>query len=298
MCLASVAVIAWLSTGCEMGPRAYEPAPTGGPIVSTFEVPTYAWDKGDGMDGNVSGTLWFTAGGCTLLSNGEGPDRVTQPVSFPNATGVRFDNGVRAVVDADGGVFAVEGQEFAYSGGFVVGAKSDLGKQWLAQCPETEFREGAIINAEPASPPATVSPPLPAQPGPTAPSTAAELGYFPVPSFEWNPADGVGSDFVFGMVRFAAGRCPVMTTSQGADEQRVGLVFPNAEGFQQRQPAPRPVIYSSFPKGSRGLMVEDEQVRGFHGRAALSADSRWAALCAKTPVDSAFYVQDDPIPLR
>ena len=214
VCLASVAVIAWLSTGCGMGSRAYEPA-AGGPVVSTFKVPTYAWDKGSGMDALVSGTLWFTADGCTLLSNGEGPDRVTQAVFFPNATGVTYDNGVRAVVDADGSVFAVEGQEFAYGGGFGVSAESDLGKQWLAQCPGTEVREGAVINDEPASPPSTVSPPLPAQPGPTAPSTAGELGYFPVPTYEWKP-DAGGPDFVTGTVTFADGRCPVMTTSQGA----------------------------------------------------------------------------------
>ena len=292
--LASVAVIASLSTGCGMGGRAYEPA-AGGPVVSTFKVPTYAWDKGSGMDALVSGTLWFTPEGCTLLSNGEGRERVTQAVFFPNATGVTYDNGVRAVVDPDGSVFAVEGQEFAYGGGFVVSADSDLGKQWLAQCPGTEVREGAVINDEPTSLPSTVSPPLPARPGPTAPSTAGELGYFPVPTYEWKP-DAGGPDFVTGTVTLADGQCPVMTTSQGGDtEQRVGLVFPNAEGFQHGQQAPRPVIYSSLPNGSSGLMVEDEQLTGFHGRAASSNDSSWADLCAKVPVGSVFYVQDFPI---
>jgi len=144
-CLASVAVIALLVTGCGIGSRAYQPA-AGGPVVSTFKVPTYAWDKGSGMDALVSGTLWFTAEGCTLLSSGKGRDRVTQAVFFPNATGVTYDNGVRAVVDPDGSVFAVEGQEFAYGGGFGVRADSDLGKQWLDQCPGTDVREGAMNN--------------------------------------------------------------------------------------------------------------------------------------------------------
>ena len=293
VCLASVAVIAWLSTACGMGSRAYEPA-AGGPVVSIFKVPTYAWDKGSGMDALVSGTLWFTADGCTLLSNGEGPDRVTQAVFFPNATGVTYENGVRAVVDADGSVFAVEGQEFSYGGGFGVSAESDLGKQWLAQCPGTEVREGAVINDEPSSPPSTVSPPLPAQPGPTAPSTAGELGYFPVPTYEWKP-DAGGPDFVRGTVTFVDGRCPVLATSQGDDEQLVGLLFPNAEGFQHAQQAPRPVIYSTLPNGNSGLMVEDEQLTGVHGRTGSSNDSAWAALCTKVPVDSVFYVQDFPI---
>ena len=289
-----MAVIASLSTGCGMGSRDYEPA-AGGPVVNTFKVPTYTWDKGSGMDALVSGTLWFTAKGCTLLSNGEGPDRVTQAVFFPNATGVTYDNGVRAVVDPDGSVFAVEGQDFAYGGGFGVRAESDLGKQWLAQCPGTDVREGAVINDEPASPPSRVSPPLPAQPGPTAPSTAGELGYFPVPTYEWKP-DAGGPAFVTGTVTFADGRCPVMITSQGGDnEQRVGLVFPNAEGFQHAQQAPRAVIYSTLPNGTSGLMVEDEKLTGFHGRTGSSNDSAWADLCAKVPVDSVFYVQDFPI---
>jgi hypothetical protein len=292
VCLASVAVIASLPTGCGMGSR-YEPA-ADGPIVSTFTVPTYSWDKGSGMDALVSGTLWFTADGCTLLSSGDGPDLVTRAVYFPNATGVTYDNGVRAVVEADGGVFAVEGHEFAYGGGFVVNPQSDLGKQWLAQCPGTEVREGAVINDEPASPSSTVAPPLPARPGPTAPSTAAELGYFPVPSYEWTP-DAGGPDFVTGTVAVADGRCPVMTTSAGDHERDVGLVFPNAEGFQHAQQSPRAVIYSTLPSGTSGLMVEDEQLTGFHGRTASSSDSAWAALCTEVPVDSVFYVQDFPI---
>ncbi|GAA4398955.1 hypothetical protein GCM10023153_24410 [Ornithinibacter aureus] len=285
-------MIAWLSSGCGSGARAYEPA-AGGPIVSTFTVPTYAWDKGAGADASVSGTLWFTAEGCTLMSNGEGADRVTEAVFFPNATGVTYGDGVRAVVDAEGRVFAVEGQDFAYGGGFGVPAASDLRKQWLDQCPGTEVREGAVINDEPASPPSTISPPLPAQPGPTAPSTAAELGYFPVPTYQWQP-DGGGPDFVTGTVTFADGRCPVMTTSQGDDVQHIGLVFPNAEGFRHAQHAPRPVIYSTLPSGNGGLMVEDEQLTGFHGRTGSSNDSAWAALCTTVPVDSVFSVQDFP----
>jgi hypothetical protein len=191
-------------------------------------------------------------------------------------------------------VFAVEGQEFAYGGGFVVDEDSDLGKQWLAQCPGTEVREGAVINDEPASPPSTVAPPRPARPGPTAPSTAGELGYFPVPSYEWTP-DAGGPDFVTGTVTMADGRCPVMTTSAGDHERDVGLAFPNAEGFQHAQQAPRTVIYSTLPSGTSGLMVEDGQLTGFHGRTASSRDSAWAALCTKVPVDSVFYVQDFPI---
>lgn len=293
VCLVSLAVIASLSIGCGVGSRPYEP-PAGAPIVSTFKVPTYAWDEGSGMAARVSGTLWFTPEGCTLLSNGQGRDQVTRPVFFPNATGVTYDNGVRAVVDPDGGVFAVEGLEFAYGGGFVVSAESDLGKQWLAQCPGTEVREGAVVNDHPESPPSTVAPPAPAHPGPTAPSTAEELGYFPVPTYEWK-ADGDSAGFVTGTVSFVGGRCPVMTTSTGAHEQRVGLVFPNAEGYQHDQRAPRPVIYSSLPSGTSGSMVEDEQLTGVHGRTASRNGSSWVALCATVPVDSVFYVQDFPV---
>ncbi len=289
----SVAALALLAVGCGSRSAPYQP-PAGAPILSTFKVPTYAWDGGSGMAAQVSGTLWFTPEGCTLLSNGEGRDRVTQAVFFPNATGITYDNGVRAVVDAHGGVFAVEGQEFAYGGGFVVGADSDLGKQWLAQCPGTEVREGAIINDHPASPPPTVAPLAPATPGPTALSTAKELGYFPVPTYEWK-ADVDSAGFVTGTVTFAGGRCPVMTTSTGGHEQRVGLVFPNAEGYQHAPQAPRPVIYSSLPTGTSGSMVEDEQLTGFHGRRASADDSNWAALCATVPVASVFYVQDFPV---
>ena len=291
---AAAALIAVLSTACGTGASPYQPA-AGDPIVRTFQVPTYAWDEDSGgMAGQISGTLWFTPDGCTLLSTGEGADRVTRAVFFPNATGVTFGNGVRAVVESDGGVFAIEGQEFAYGGGFVVTEQSDLGKQWLAQCPGTEVREGAVINDEPASPRLSASPPRPAQPGPTAPSTAEELGYFPVPTYEWKPG-GAAADFVTGMVTFAGGRCPVMTTTKGGHEQRTGLVFPNAEGFRHPQQAPRPVIYSSLPTGTSGSMVEDDQLTGFHGRTASPNDDSWTALCAKVPVDSVFYVQDFPV---
>ena len=116
-----------------------------------------------------------------------------------------------------------------------------------------------------------------------------------MPTYEWKP-DAGGPDFITGTVTFAGGRCPVTTTSQGGDhEQRVGLVFPNAEGFQHAQQAPRPVIYSTLPNGNSGLMVEDEQLTGFRGRTASSSESSWAALCADLPVDSVFYVQDFPI---
>ena len=73
------------------------------------------------------------------------------------------------------------------------------------------------------------------------------------------------------------------------------MVFPNAEGFQHAQQAPRPVIYSTLPNGTSGSMVEHDQLTGFHGRTASHNDASWAALCAKVPVDSVFYVQDFPV---
>ena len=115
--------------------------PGDGPVAGTFAVPTYDWDGASAMDAAVAGTLWFTAEGCTLMGNAEGGKEVTRAVFFPDATGVTYDNGVRAVVDSTGDVFAVEGQSFSYGGGFVVTPDSALGRRWADQCPGAELRE-------------------------------------------------------------------------------------------------------------------------------------------------------------
>lgn len=292
---AAVGLVVWQVLP-DSGRGAYSPA-SGSPVSGTFEVPTYDWDGGSAMEARVGGTLWFTTEGCTLVSNGEGADRVTGAVFFPNATGVTYDNGVRAVVDGNGRVFAVEGQEFAYSGGYVVEPDSDLGQEWLAQCPDTDLREGAVVNDEPDRPPLTEAAPAPDEPGPTAPTSDEELGYYKVPTFEWDPADGGEEALIEGPVTFTDEGCPIIESQ--ADDQPVvtGLIFPNAEGYRNPHDEDVPMIYSSFPNGTSGMMAMEGEMLSYGGGGGPADDERWTSVCGESSIDAVFYVQDAPFPL-
>jgi hypothetical protein len=245
----------------------------------------------------VAGTLWFTPEGCTMASTGEGAERVTTPVFFPNATGVTYDNGVRAVVDRTGGVFAVEGQEFAYAGGYVVGPDSELGRQWQEQCPGADLRDGAVINDVPATPALTEAPAVPTEAGPTAPASDEELGYYAVPAFPWDPADGRGDALLEGTVTFTDEGCPVVESEQDEQSRVTGLIFPNAEGYRDPRDEDVQGIYSSFPNGSDGAMAFAGAAISYRGREAGAGDARWTAVCADAPVDAVFYVEDAPFPV-
>lgn len=274
--------------------RPYAPA-ADGPVASTFEVPTYAWDGGSGMDAAVSGTLWFTPDGCTLLGTGEGDQQTAQAVIFPNATGVTYDNGVRAVVDADGDVYAVEGQSFSYAGGYVVTPDTDTGRRWLEQCPTANLRDGALVNDHPATPELTSAPEAPAVAGPTAPTSDEELGFFTVPTFTWDPADGGKDETTKGTLTLTSTGCPVLLDSGGST---IGLVFPNAEAFDDPRTADGPSIYSSFPNGTSGMMATHGELLALLGEAAEPTDPIWTAPCSAADVDMVFYVYDAPFPIR
>lgn len=277
---------------------AYVP-PAEGPVTSTFEVPTYDWGpRSGGMDALVGGTLWFTEDGCTLMSQGDGSDRVTQAVIFPNATGITYDNGVRAVVDGNGDVFAVEGQEFSYGGGYVVEPDTELGRTWLAQCPDATPRGGAVINDHPASGPLTEAPAPPDEPGPTAPTTDEELGFYEVPTFEWDPAEGGDAAEVTGTVRFTDEGCPVLEQETEDGTQLVGLVLPNAQGHDGSSGiAPDGIrrVYSWLPGGAGGgVMVEDGEPFSSGGGYHDATHPTWTAVCRDSPVDSVAFVYDVP----
>ncbi len=287
---ALVAVLVWqLVPG---GHRSAYVPPAQGPVTSTFEVPTYDDGGGDArMDALVVGTLWFTEDGCTLMSNGEGADRVTQAVIFPNATGVTYDNGVRAVVDGNGDVFAVEGQEFSYGGGYVVEPATELGRQWLDRCPGTDLREGALVTDDPASGPLTQAPPAPSEPGPTVPTTDEELGWYDVPTFEWDPEEGGDGAEVAGTVRFTDEGCPVLEQETTDGTQRVGLILPNAEGHDDGTRR----VYSWLPDGSGGgVMAEDGEPFSASGGYLPAPHAIWTGACPDSPVDSVAMVYDTP----
>jgi hypothetical protein len=285
-----VGVVWWASTASRTSVPAAD-----GPVASTFDVPTYSWDEGAAMDAAVSGTLWFTNEGCPLLSTRDGDQRVTRAVIFPNATGVIYDNGVRAVVDADGDVYAVEGQSFSYAGGYGVRPKTEAGKRWLAQCPTANLREGALVNDHPATPKLTHAPEAPSETGPTAPTTDEELGFFAVPTFTWDPATGGKEETTQGTMTLTAAGCPTLRERDGAT---IGLVFPNAEGFDDPNTPDGPNVYSSFPNGTSGLMATHGQFLALQGGTAPRTDPTWTAACASTSVESVFYVYDAPFPVR
>lgn len=268
------------------GHTAYVP-PAGGPIAETFEVPTYEWDEDGGMQALVGGRLWFTEQDCPIMADADGPSARATAVLWPNATGVRYHNGLRAVVDGQGRVYAVEGQEFSYAGGWSEPASDQVQTVWDQLCDVTPLRDVAIINDVAGLPPLTEAPVPPSRPGPTAPSTAEELGFYPVPTFEWDPEQGSDSSLIEGTLAFTDEGCPVIETESDGQTTVTGLVIANAEGF--RDPADgTTIVYVKNPDGSGiGLFEGDEVTLG--GVNHEATDPRWTDICVQSPVDQVFY---------
>lgn len=270
-------------------------APTDGPVVSTFALPSYDWDGASAMEANISGILSFTPEGCTLMSLVEGESRHTQAVFFPNATGVTFDNGTRAVVDRHGDVFAIEGRAFAYAGGFVLAADSEMGRDWAAQCPGPGVRGGAVVNDEPATERVTTSPAGPDQALPTALPSDHELGYYAVPTFAWDPEQNRDTSRIEGRVNFTDEGCPVVDL--GELESSVGLIFPNAEGHRSPQNPGRSTVQGSFPNGTSGTMAINGEKVSLGGGYRQADDERWTSVCRDAPVERTFQVFDPGFPV-
>lgn len=140
------------------------------------------------------------------------------------------------------------------------------------------------MNDAAARPPLDDVTPAPAGDLPSAPSTAAKLGWFPVPTFEWDPAEGGDAALVEGTVTFL-GQCPVIE----ADGVVTGLILPNADGFRQSDGTLS--VYSWFPDGSSGLMVMDGEAVSYGGGYG-PPDERWTDLCPT--VDQVARVYDRP----
>lgn len=280
---AAIAAVVWVNL-----PSASDTfvAPADGPIADTFEVPTWAWDGGVGTDALVSGTLALTDAGCPLLVEGE---RATA-LFLPNATGVTYDNGVRGVVDGRGRVFATEGQTMEYGGGWQEPMSSEFAASWESLCGETPTRDAVYVNDTAAHDALTQAPPVPSEDLPTAPPTREEAGWFDVPTFAWEPSQGGDSALVEGVVEFTDEGCPFVE----ADGVRTGLVFPNAEGFQNPGTDDPRSIYAYFSDGSMGVMADEGQKISWGGGGGAADDERWTSVCSNSPVDSVFLVQDTP----
>ncbi|MDO5503732.1 MAG: hypothetical protein Q4G67_11220 [Actinomycetia bacterium] len=252
-----------------------------------FEVPTYDWGRGDGMGALLSGRLAFTEDGCTLLVSMEG-DGLAQPVVFPNAAGLRFENGVRAVIEADSGkVYAVEGQEFSYGGGWVRPPES-----WTEQCGDYSPDDVAVINDDPANPAPTTDPEPYAGDLPTEVPSREDRGWYAVPTFAWQPADGGDSALLDGTVTMSDDGCATVESPDGI----AGLVIPNAWGKNDEGYAGGRAIFAWFDTGSSGVMAEDGMEVSFAGGftdVAGDHGQQWNELCPDTPVDTLFLVQDD-----
>lgn len=253
-----------------------------------FEVPTYEWDRQSGMDALVSGRLAFTPDGCTLMYQQDGSE-TGEPVLFPNAVGIRYGNGVRAVADAaTGKIFAVEGQTFEYGGGFGSPAAS-----WTEPCGPYENGEVAIINDEPAAEEPTSDPPVPDPARPRRVASAEERGWYAVPTFEWDPAEGGDGALLVGTVSMTEDGCAVIDDGAAA----TGLVIPNAAGLRGGQAGDEgPVIYASFPDGSQTAMASDGMEASYSGGDAGEASEHWTSwdrLCPDSLVEHLWVVQDD-----
>ncbi|SNU00418.1 hypothetical protein SAMN06298212_101134 [Ruaniaceae bacterium KH17] len=106
-----------------------------------FEIPTHKWGRDGGMDALIEGRLAFSDEGCTMILSPD-DDRLPEPVVFPNAVGIEFGNGVRAVMEEKNGkLYAIEGQEFSYGGGWV-----RPGAVWTDQCGDYSPDDIAHIN--------------------------------------------------------------------------------------------------------------------------------------------------------
>lgn len=283
---ASVACLAGLTTALTLAGcgQPYE-LPSG---TERFEVPTYAWDRQAGVDALVSGRLAFTPDGCTLMYQDDASE-TGEPVLFPNAVGIRYANGVRAVADeATGEVFAVEGQRFEYGGGWFPPSPS-----WAEPCGPYEHGAVATINDEPAADIFDGEPPLPDSAPPTRVASAEERGWYAVPTFEWDPAQGGDNALLAGTVTMTEDGCAVI--DDGAAP--IGLVLPNAVGLRGGPAGDDgPVIYASFPDGSQTAMAQDGLEGSYGGGEAGEGSEHWttwAQLCPDSPVDALWLVQDD-----
>lgn len=256
--------------------------PTG---ADRFDIPSYSWDKQGGMAALVSGRLSFTPDGCTLMVSEEG-DGLAQPVIFPNAAGIRFDNGVRAVIEADSGtVYAIEGQEFSYGGGWVPPSES-----WTQMCGDYAPDDIAHINDAPTLAMPAVAPEPYTGTLPTEIPSLAERGWYAVPTFEWDPAQAGEQALLEGTVTMTDDGCATVESP----DRVTGLVFPNAWGKKDDGYAGGHAIFSWFQEGS-GIMAEDEMAvsyAGGSGDVSGELGAQWEELCPSSPIDTLFAVQE------
>lgn len=252
----------------------------------TFDVPTYEWGRDGGMDAGVTGHLAFTDEGCTMLYQ-PGQEDQALPLVFPNATGIRYSNGVRAVIDEHGELYGVEGQQVSYAGGWV-----DPNESWTATCGAYDGPEVVMVNDEPAHGALETEPPPPGAAVPTRLPTAADLGWYDVPTFEWDPAEGGDAALLEGRVEFTDDGCAVIDH----DGVRSGLVLPNAKGHRGDHPGGAG-IYATFPEEE--TLIAEPGARafyggGFHDNSGEFGDE-WTRLCPSSAVDNLFYVYvEDP----
>lgn len=277
---ATVAAVVWATRPPDPGDDV-TPATADDLVAATFDVPTFVWNPAQGGDSaEITGVLAFTDAGCPLLVDG---DRVSA-LLLPNATGVRYTNGVRGVVDAQGRVYGTEGQPVKYGGGWA--EPGTFAATWAQRCAATPTRDIAYVNDVAASGPLTALPAEPAEPLPTAPSSAEELGWFEVPTY---PLDGTrptrldGS--IYGVVRFTDEGCPYVQ----ADGARTGLVFPNAQGFREPGTQDPRTVMGAFDDGTSGVMATEGEADGWGG--GLTSDhGLWDAACGASPVEAVFVV--------
>lgn len=266
------------------GQREAVVAPAEGPISSTFPVPTYEWDGGGGDQALVSGVMTFTDAGCPMLMFGES----VTPLILPDATGVTYDNGVRGVIDAQGRLYGTEGQKIAYAGGWQEPMSGEFAASWDALCDDTPARDLVYVNEVAKFDPLAQVPEV--QTGlPTVPTSREEAGWFMVPTYRMDPDAAREEALVEGTVEFTDGGCPYVE----ADGQRVGLVFPNAEGFDNPHAEEPRMVYVSFGDGASAVMAIEGEPISWGGGGAAADDERWTSVCAE-PVDSVFIVQDSP----
>ncbi|GAA4519387.1 hypothetical protein GCM10023160_03110 [Brachybacterium paraconglomeratum] len=116
--------------------------PPGG--STTFEIPTFTWEEGDGGDAAVvSGDLVIDDEGCTFLGAA-----ITVGVLFPTAIGVTREDGTRYVVhDRTGEVFAAEGDTVMYSGSY-----STTVSAWNDACSSTPTEVATVHDAPKSGP--------------------------------------------------------------------------------------------------------------------------------------------------
>lgn len=125
---------------------------------------------------------------------------------------------------------------------------------------------------------------------PTAVPTLEERGWYEVPTFEWDPAQGGEAALLEGIISMTDDGCAIIES----DGDRTGLVYPNALGRIDDGDEGGRTIFVWLPETMGAAAENGAEVSLGGGFRDLTGDlgEQWQRLCANSPVDSLLQVYD------